>query len=46
MSEEERRHREVLRRLDAIAALSAYAALAASYRPKRKSIGDRLWDLL
>ncbi len=38
--------REISRKLDVILAASLYAAAAASYRPKRKTLGDRLWDLI
>jgi hypothetical protein len=34
------------RRLDAILALTVLTYAAASYRPRRRSLADRLWDLI
>jgi hypothetical protein len=44
----ERDLEQLNRKLDAIAKLAALAAIAPYYaaRRKRRSIGDRLWDLL
>jgi hypothetical protein len=44
MNEQQRKDLE--RKADLALFLSAYAVALASYRPKKKSIGDRLWDLI
>lgn len=42
----ERRLEQIARRAEAAAMLALLAASLAHAKPRRKSIGDRLWDLL
>lgn len=44
MSDEDAKRIE--KKLDSVLAATLLAAYAASYRPRRKSLGDRLWDLI
>jgi hypothetical protein len=46
MCEHENRLREAERRADLAVALALYTATIAARRPKKRTLGDRLWDLI